>query len=82
MLEKQDSMLEKQDAMLEKQDAMLEKQDAMLEKQDSMLEKQDSTLGEIRGLRYDIKSYMNQRFERIETDLAELKAAMKERGMI
>ncbi len=47
-----------------------------------MLEKQDSTLGEIRGLRYDIKSYMNQRFERIETDLAELKAAMKERGMI
>jgi len=82
MLEKQDSMLEKQDAMLEKQDSMLEKQDAMLEKQDSMLEKQDSTLGEIRGLRYDIKSYMNQRFERIETDLAELKAAMKERGMI
>jgi acylphosphatase len=58
------------------------KMDTLLEKQDSMLEKQDSTLGEIRGLRYDMKSYMNQRFERIETDLAELKAAMKERGMI
>jgi hypothetical protein len=68
--------------MLEKQDAMLEKQDAMLEKQDAMLEKQDSTLGEIQGLRFDMKSYMNQRFERIETDLAELKAAMRERGII
>jgi acylphosphatase len=66
----------------EKMDTMLEKQDAMLEKQDAMLEKQDSTLGEIQGLRFDMKSYMNQRFERIETDLAELKAAMRERGII
>jgi len=58
------------------------KMDSMLEKQDSMLEKQDSTIGEIQGLRYDMKSYMDQRFERIETDLAELKAAMKDRGLI
>jgi acylphosphatase len=79
---KMDSMLEKQDSMLGKQDSMLEKQDAMLEKQDAMLEKQDSTIGEIQGLRYDMKSYMDQRFERIETDLAELKAAMKGRGLI
>jgi hypothetical protein len=78
---KMDSTLEKQDAMLGKQDSMLEKQDAMLEKQDAMLEKQDSTIGEIQGLRYDMKSYMDQRFERIETDLAELKAAMKGRGL-
>jgi len=65
-----------------KMDSMLEKQDSMLEKQDSMLEKQDTTIGEIRGLRYDMKSHMDQRFERIETDLAELKAAMKNRGLI
>ena len=58
------------------------KMDTMLEKQDAMLEKQDSTIGEIRGLRYDMKSHMDQRFERIETDLAELKAAMKHRGLI
>ena len=82
MLEKQDAMLEKQDSMLDKMDSMLEKQDSMLEKQDSMLEKQDSTLSEIQGLRLDMKGYMNQRFERIEADLAELKAAMAERGLI
>ncbi len=58
------------------------KMDTMLEKQDSMLEKHDSTLSEIQGLRLDMKSYMNQRFERIEADLAELKAAMAERGLI
>lgn len=59
-----------------------EKMDTMLEKQDAMLEKQDSTLGEIQGHRFDMKGYINQRFERIETDLAELKAAMRERGII
>ncbi|WP_394296392.1 acylphosphatase [Methanothrix harundinacea] len=52
------------------------------EKMDTMLEKQDSTLGEIQGHRFDMKGYINQRFERIETDLAELKAAMRERGII
>jgi len=51
-------------------------------KMDTMLEKQDSTIGEIQGLRYDMKSHMDQRFERIEIDLAELKAAMKHRGLI
>jgi len=38
--------------------------DAALKKQDSMLEKQDSTISEIQGLRYDMKSHMDQRFER------------------
>ena len=51
-------------------------------KMDTMLDKQGSTLGEIQGLRLDMKSYMNQRFERIETDLAELKASMRGRGII
>jgi len=59
--------------MLEKQDAMLEKQDAMLEKQDAMLEKQDETIDEIRGLRYDMKAYMEQRFNKIEQEIVAIK---------
>jgi hypothetical protein len=50
-----------------------------------MIEKQDETTGEIRGLRSDLKSYMDMRFKRIEADLAELKemkAALKEKGLI
>jgi len=52
---------------------------------DRTLDKQDETIEEIRGLRLDLKSYMDKRFKRIETDLAELKemkTALKEKGLI
>ncbi len=68
--------LEKQDKMLEKQDMMLEKQDMMLEKQDMMLEKQDDTVGEIRGLREDLKSFMEERFDRLEREIEIIKAKL------
>ena len=57
----------------------------MLGKQDQMLDKQDATIGEIRGLRIDLKSYMDMKFQRIEADLEELKEmkmALKEKGII
>jgi len=56
----------KTDQMLYKQDQMLDKQDQMLDKQDQMLDKQDSTIGEIQKLRSDMKSHLDQRFDRIE----------------
>ena len=54
-------------------------------KMDQTLDKQDETIEEIRGVRLDLKSYMDKRFKRIETDLAELKemkTALKEKGLI
>jgi acylphosphatase len=54
-------------------------------KMDQTLDKQDETIEEVRGLRVDLKSYMDRRFKRIEADLAELKemkAALKEKGLI
>jgi acylphosphatase len=67
-----------QNKMLEKQDVMIEKQDRMLEKQDVMIEKQDDTrkeiVGEIREMRGDLRSYLDNRFMRIEYDIAEIKA--------
>jgi acylphosphatase len=57
----------------------------MLDKQDQGLDKMDQIIGEIRGLRVDLKGYMDRRFKRIEADLAELKemkAALKEKGLI
>lgn len=38
-------------------DLMLDKQDLMLNKQDLMLDKQDDTIGEIKGLRQDLKGH-------------------------
>jgi len=45
----------------------------MLEKQDAMLDKQDETIDEIRGLRYDMKAYMEQRFDKIEQEIVAIK---------
>jgi hypothetical protein len=45
----------------------------MLKKQDSLLEKQDETSSEVKGLREDLKSYMEERFERIEHEISAIK---------
>ena len=42
----------------------------------------DDTISEIRGLRNDLKDHMDQRFESMESELAEIKSALKERDMI
>ena len=39
----------------------------------TMLEKQDETIDEIRGLRYDLKAYMEKRFDRIEQEIIAIK---------
>ncbi len=86
---KMDKMLDKQDLTIgaikgidSKMDKVLGKQDRMLDKQDQMLDKQDETTGEIQGLRTDIKSHIDLRFERIEADLSEVKTALREKGII
>ena len=71
------------DSINDKQDSMLDKQDSMLDKQDSMLDKQDETLDQIKIISSDIKTLsenmintMNSRFERLENDMAMLKAKL------
>lgn len=71
--------------ILDRQDQTISILSGVDEKLDHTLDKQDTIIGEIRGLRVDLKSYMDMRFERIEADLAELKemkAALKEKGLI
>ena len=45
----------------------------MLEKQDVMIEKQDKSTDEIKGLRQDLKSYMEERFDSIEHEIVTIK---------
>ena len=42
-----------------------------------MLEKQDVTIEEVRGVRHDLKSYMESRFERIDSEMAGIKQALR-----
>ncbi|MEA2045053.1 MAG: acylphosphatase [Euryarchaeota archaeon] len=47
-----------------------------------MLEKQDTMIEEVRGVRYDLKSYMESRFEKIDSEMADIKLALRQRGII
>ncbi|MHC1631075.1 MAG: hypothetical protein ACXQT4_02090 [Methanotrichaceae archaeon] len=58
------------------------KMDLTLEKQDKMIGKQDVMIEEVRGVRYDLKSYVESRFERIESEMADIKRALRQRGII
>ncbi|MCD6207255.1 MAG: hypothetical protein J7J06_04590, partial [Methanosarcinales archaeon] len=57
------------------------KMDVMIEGQNVMIEKHDATLSEIRGLREDMKSYMDMKFGEIEDELSAMKNALKEHGI-
>ena len=82
MLVKQDQMLEKQDQMIEKQDQMIGKQDVMVGKLDLMIDAQKQTNKEIQTLRYDLKTEMNERFNKIEHELEEVKNALHKHGIM
>ena len=72
----------KMDKMLDKQDETTSEIKGLNCKMDTMLDKQDETVGEIKGLRRDLKDHMDQRFESIEGELAEIKSALRVKGII
>lgn len=50
--------------------------------QEKMLEKQDQTIGEIKALRSDLKTEMNDRFNRMEQELRTIKEALHRSGIM
>ena len=55
---------------------MLDKQDLMLDKQDLMLDKQDVVINEIRSLSSNMHDMMDARFQRLEDEIAKIKARL------
>jgi len=65
-----------------KMDQMIDKQDVMIDKQDVMIDKQDVMIEEVRGVRSDLKHYMECRFDRIEGEIGKIRSALREQGII
>jgi hypothetical protein len=70
------------DGLNSKMDGMNSKMDGFNCKMDKMFDKQDDTISEIKGLRGDLKDHMDPRFEYIESELAEIKSALRNKGII
>jgi acylphosphatase len=79
---KMDVMIQKQDQMLETQKEMLDKQDQMLETQKEMVDLQHDLLDEVKDSRKDLKSYLDRRFEKLESDVTEMRIALRAKGII
>ncbi|MBK7385766.1 MAG: acylphosphatase [Methanothrix sp.] len=93
MLSKQDQMLSKQDQMLIKQDQMLSKQDELLDevismnenlsgKMDQMLSKQDDLIIEVKNVNRKMDRALETGIVELKSDMAEVKSALKAKGII
>jgi acylphosphatase len=58
------------------------KLDTLIEKQDLMIDLQHDLLDEVKDSRKDLKGYLDQRFEKLEDEVVEMRAALREKGII
>ena len=65
-----------------KMDVMIQKQDQMIQKQDQMVDLQHDLIDEVKESRKDLKGYLDQRFEKLENEVTEMRSALKARGII
>ena len=77
-----DNLGGKMDQMLGKQDQMIGKQDQMLGKQDQMLVKQDELLDEVKDMNKKFDRVLENDIVELKNDMAEVKAALREKGII
>ena len=56
--------------------------DAMVDLQRETLNAQENLLEEVQESRKDLKGYLEQRFEKLESEVTEMRAALREKGII
>ena len=71
---KMEKITEKMDRIDGKMESMTEKMGGMAGTMEMMVEKQDETVDEVRGLREDLGTIHGERMERMERDIAAIKA--------
>lgn len=58
------------------------KMDVMIQKQDQMIDLQHDLIIEVRESRKDLNGYLDQRFEKLESEVTDMKTALKAKGII
>lgn len=86
MIKGQDGLGSKMDLMIKGQEGLGSKIDAMNDnlggKMDLMVQRQDDLLDEVKESRKDLKGHLDQRFEKLEGEVTEMKTALKAKGII
>lgn len=86
MIKGQDGLGSKMDLMIKGQEGLGSKIDAMNDnlggKMDLMIQKQNDLLNEVRESRKDLKGHLDQRFEKLEGEVTEMRTALKAKGII
>jgi acylphosphatase len=77
-----DNLGRKMDVMIDLNDNLGKKMDAMVDLQRETLNAQENLLEEVQESRKDLKGYLEQRFEKLESEVTEMRAALREKGII
>ena len=77
-----DNLGRKMDIMIDLNENLGKKMDAMVDLQRETLNAQENLLEEVQESRKDLKGYLEQRFEKLESEVTEMRAALREKGII
>jgi acylphosphatase len=77
-----DNLGKKMDTMIDLNDNLGRKMDAMVDLHRETLNAQENLLEEVQESRKDLKGYLEQRFEKLESEVTEMRAALREKGII
>jgi acylphosphatase len=72
----------KMDVIIDLNDNLGRKMDAMVDLQRETLNAQENLLEEVQDSRKDLKGYLEKRFEKLESEVTEMRAALREKGII
>jgi len=72
----------KMDTMIDLNHNLGRKMDTMVDLQSETLNAQENLLEEVQESRKDLKGYLEQRFEKLESEVTEMRAALREKGII
>jgi acylphosphatase len=82
MIDSNENLGKKMDVMIDSNENLGKKMDVMVDLQRETLNSQENLLEEVQESRKDLKGYLEQRFEKLESEVTEMRAALREKGII